>query len=232
MTPWCRFFVPGKAKLHGAALASRVDTRRSFAMSPDYPCFIDIEATGFAADAYPIEVAWSLPTGEIHRCLISPETVPAWNTWSVEAERVHGIDRERLIRNGWPPDYVADRLTADLGGRTVYSDAPDYDRPWLQRLFDALDRTLPCTFDHVDELLLRTVRKPDEPIWQAVVRIDELKREIAALSSGKHAAGYDVGYLLALWRRTIGEPVKMNHGVGPLPSMTETGTFIRVKQVP
>lgn len=196
-----------------------------------YPCFLDIEATGFGPESYPIEVAWSLPSGEIQRCLISPETVPEWTAWNPEAERVHGIDRDRLLRNGWPPDYVADRLVADLNGLTVYSDAPDFDHAWLARLFRVVGRPMPFTFDHIDELLLRTLRREDEAIWQALARIERLKRDVAAVSSGKHSAGYDVGYLLALWRRAIGEPVKMNHGIGPLPPVTATGTFQRLKDM-
>lgn len=196
---------------------------------PPYPCFLDIEATGFGPESYPIEVAWSLPSGEIQRYLISPETVPGWKEWSPDAERVHGIDRDRLLRNGWPPDYVADRLETDLAGHTVLSDAPDYDSTWLARLFAAVGRPMRFTFEHIDEVLIRTLRRTDEAIWQTMVRIDALKRDVAAVSAGKHSAGYDVGYLLALWRLAIGEPVKMNHGIGPLPPVTATGTFQRLK---
>jgi hypothetical protein len=193
-----------------------------------YPCFIDLEATGFGPESYPIEVAWSLPSGEIRRCLISPASVPGWTAWDPAAERVHGIDRDRLLRNGWPPDYVVERLESDLAGATVFSDAPDFDAAWLARLFAVVGRTMPFALEHIDELLLRSLRRPEEAIWQTLARIERMKAEIAAMSSGKHSAGYDVGYLLALWRRAIGEPVKMNHGIGPLPPVTATGTFKRL----
>jgi hypothetical protein len=195
----------------------------------EFPCFIDIEASGFGPRSYPIEVAWSDESGEIHRCLIDPTPVPEWDFWSDDAERVHGIDRERLRRNGWPPDYVATRLEEALAGKTVYSDAPDYDALWFGRLFQAVRRPVPCRVEHIDELLLAVMRKPEDPVWQAMVRIDKFKREVAAVSSGKHSAGYDVGYLLQLWRRANGGAVKMNHGIGPLPEITATGTFARVK---
>ncbi len=196
-----------------------------------FPCFLDVEATGFGQESYPIEIAWSDDAGEIHRCLIDPTPVPSWTAWSADAEKVHGIDRERLQRNGWPPEYVANRLTEDLAGRTVYTDAPDYDARWVGQLFDAIGQPLPFRFDHVDELLLTLMRKPDDAVWQAMVRIDTLKREVAAVSTGKHSAGYDVGYLLQLWRRANGSAVKMNHGIGPLPETTLTGTFARVKPI-
>lgn len=196
-----------------------------------FPCFLDVEATGFGPESYPIEIAWSDESGEIHRCLIDPTPVPAWTAWSAEAERVHGIDRERLTRNGWPPDYVATRLTQDLAGKTVYTDAPDYDARWVGILFAALDKPMPFRFDHIDELLLTLLRKADDAVWQAMVRIDQLKRDVAAVSLGKHSAGYDVGYLLQLWRAANGGAVKMNHGIGPLPETTPTGTFERVKPI-
>lgn len=196
-----------------------------------FPCFLDVEATGFGPHSYPIEIAWSDEAGEIHRCLIDPTPVPAWTDWSSDAEQVHGIDRERLQRNGWPPEYVATRLTEELGGKTIYTDAPDYDARWVGRLFDAIGQPLPFRFDHVDELLLTIMRNPDDAVWQAMVRIDDLKREVAAVSTGKHSAGYDVGYLLQLWRRANGSAVKMNHGIGPLPETTATGTFARVKPI-
>ncbi len=197
-----------------------------------FPCFIDVEATGFGVDSYPIEIAWSDEAGEIHRCLIDPTPVPEWTAWGAEAEHVHGIDLERLRRNGWPPDYVATRLTEDLAGKVVYSDAPDYDRRWIGRLFTAIARPLSFQVDHIDELLLATLRAPEAPVWQTMARIDRLKNEVTAVSSGKHSAGYDVGYLLQLWRRARGDAVKMNHGVGPLPEMSATGTFLRVKFPP
>lgn len=194
-----------------------------------FPCFLDVEATGFGPDSHPIEIAWSDEAGEIHRCLIDPTPVPEWTDWSAEAERVHGIDRDRLRRNGWPPDYVANLLTQALKDKTVYTDAPDYDGRWIARLFAAVGQPVPFRCEHIDELLLSILRTPEAPVWQAMVRIDQLKREVAAVSAGKHSAGYDVGYLLQLWRRARGDTVKMNHGVGPLPDTSATGTFLRLK---
>jgi hypothetical protein len=195
-----------------------------------YPCFLDIEATGFGPESYPIEVAWSDASGGINRYLIDPTPIAAWTAWDASAEAVHGIDRERLARNGWSPEFVAERITEDLGGRIVHTDAPDYDARWLARLFQALGRPMPCILEHIDELLIARLCRNDQPVWQVMQRIAALKRETAAVSGGKHSAGYDVGYLIQLWRHANGEPVKMNHGAGPLPLTTATGTFVRLKQ--
>ena len=194
-----------------------------------YPFFIDLEATGFGPESYPIEIAWSDATGEITRYLINPASVPGWDSWDDGAELVHGLERKRLIRNGWPADFVAERVAEALGGHRVYSDAPDYDQRWLGRLFTAVRQPTPVRLEHVDELLLATMRRPSEFIWQVVARIDALKQQVKALSAGKHSAGYDVGYLVQLWRLANGHQVKMNHGIGPLPDTSQTGTFERIK---
>jgi len=88
---------------------------------------------------------------------------------------------------------------------------------------------MPCRFDHVDELLLEILRQPGEMNWEVVVRIDRMKDELQEKMSGKHSAGYDVGYLLQLYRRAHGHQVKMNHGAGPLPKASPTGTFMKLK---
>ena len=197
-----------------------------------YPCFLDIEASSFSDDSWPLEVAWSDRHGAIHRCLVSPETVPEWTDWGEQAEDIHGLDRDRLIRNGWEPAYVAARLEEDLSGELVYTDAPDFDERWLRRLFDAVKRPLPFRFEHVDELLLTILRSRYTMVYEAMLAIDRLKEEVGSVSDGKHSAGYDVGYLLQLWRRANGHAVKMNHGIGPMPDTTNTGTFIRLKTEP
>lgn len=195
----------------------------------EFPCFLDVEASGFGPQSYPIEVAWSLPDGEIARCLIDISDVPSWTHWDPAAEEVHGIDRDRLHRNGWSVAYVAERLATDLGGRRVFTDAPTFDQAWLERLYAAVDRDMPFTCEHVDELLLSQIRRDDEAIWQAILRVDALKAEVGDVRKGKHSAGYDVGWLLSLWRRAGGAPIKMHHGVGPLPPASPTGTFLRFK---
>jgi hypothetical protein len=192
-----------------------------------FPCFLDIEASSFGERSWPVAVAWSDPAGAITRLLVNPSGVAGWDDWEPAAEAVHGLSREHLERNGWPPDYVAERLENDLAGRTVYTDAPDYDGRWLATLFSTLDREVPVQLEHVDEALLTQLRRRDEAVWQVLVRIESLKDEIAGVRVGRHDAGFDVGWLLALWRRALGEPVKMLHGVGPLPARTLSGSFVR-----
>ena len=194
-----------------------------------YPCFLDVEASGFGDTSYPIEIAWSNEVGDIQRYLINPASVANWVSWNPDSEKIHGIDRPRLERNGWDPEFVATRLTEDLHGKTVYTDAPEFDAAWVAQLFTAVKQPKPFRCEHIDELLLAMLRKPEDAIWQVMLRIEHIKNELANIRSGAHSAGYDVGYLLQLWRKAHGDAVKMNHGIGPLPLTTATGTFSRIK---
>lgn len=193
-----------------------------------YPCFIDVEASGFGPESWPISVAWCDQTGEIRRYLIDPSSVPAWTHWDPEAERVHGIDRDRLRRMGLAPAEVAGRLEDDFGGSLAFSDAPDFDAAWLGRLWQALGRQMPFKLDHADDILVGALLRPGEMLWQSQARLERIKADLATTATGKHDAGYDVGFLVALWRRAMGETVRMNHGVGPVPDVTATGSFTRV----
>jgi len=105
--------------------------------SPDaiLPVVIDVEASGFGAGSYPIEVGIALPDGTTRCYLIRP--APDWQHWDPAAESVHRITRSILATHGKPLRDVAEHLNGDLRGLTVYSDAWGYDRSWIARLFDA-----------------------------------------------------------------------------------------------
>ncbi len=104
---------------------------------PTLPVVLDVEASGFGAGSYPIEVGVALPDGTTRCYLIRP--APEWTHWDAAAESVHRITRTILASHGKPLREVAERLNGDLRGLTVYSDAWGYDRSWIARLFDAAD---------------------------------------------------------------------------------------------
>ena len=108
------------------------------------PCIIDIEASGFGAGSYPIEVGTVLTDGSAYCSLISPE--PDWRHWEHSAEGVHGITRETLREHGKPAAAVAQALNDRLRGHTVYTDAWYHDYQWLARLFDAAMPNLPSSW--------------------------------------------------------------------------------------
>jgi len=96
---------------------------------------LDFEASGLEAKSYPIQVAWN--DGErVHSYYINPETASDWTWWSKDSEKVHGIPREHLLEHGLPVAEVAAIMNHELAGKTVFSDAVEYDSWWCNRLFD------------------------------------------------------------------------------------------------
>lgn len=99
------------------------------------PIVMDIEASGFGAESYPIEVGLALPDNHRRCMLIKP--APTWTHWDIAAQAVHTIPRKSLEENGKPVVLVASELNRLLSNKTVYSDGWVVDEPWIIRLFDA-----------------------------------------------------------------------------------------------
>ena len=98
------------------------------------PATIDLEASGLGRGSYPIEVGFVRADGLSWCSLVRP--AEHWRHWDPQAEQVHGITREQLMRHGRPAREVAQALNAALAGQTVYSDAWGNDWPWLHQLHD------------------------------------------------------------------------------------------------
>lgn len=105
---------------------------RTIATLP-HPYIIDLEASGFGPDSYPIEVGLALDEGERYCRLIKPK--PEWTHWSHEAEAHHKIPRENLLEFGASAEHVATELNKRLFNCTVYSDGWVVDQSWMIKLF-------------------------------------------------------------------------------------------------
>ena len=99
------------------------------------PTIIDIEASGFGAESYPIEVGVALASGQTRCYLVLPRD--DWTYWDEDAEKVHRIPRDILEAHGRPIDEVAQDLNQFIGEETVFSDGWEVDSPWLNQLFYA-----------------------------------------------------------------------------------------------
>ena len=97
--------------------------------------FLDFEASGLGKRCFPIEVGWVFEDGRTEEHLIRP--APEWEEWEPEAERIHGLSRERLEREGEPHGLVARRMVEVLSGHALYASAPSWDGQWLSRLLRA-----------------------------------------------------------------------------------------------
>lgn len=154
------------------------------ARPPLPPCIIDVEASGFGAGSYPIEVGAVLSDGQAYCSLIHPE--PDWRHWEHTAESVHGITRNTLATHGKPAHVVAADLNMRLKGATVYTDAWYHDYQWLARLFDAAD--MPQMFKLQD--LRQLLTEPAMAIW------DDTKTQVMQdMNLARHRASNDAKVL-------------------------------------
>lgn len=99
------------------------------------PNIMDIEASGFGPESYPIEIGLVQSNGQRFSRLIKP--IPAWQFWCIDAENVHGIKREMLDQQGHSIKDVAKELNELLDGKKIYSDCWVVDKPWLDQIFIA-----------------------------------------------------------------------------------------------
>ncbi|MGB0466574.1 MAG: hypothetical protein ACPGF7_03455 [Pontibacterium sp.] len=105
--------------------------------------YIDIEASGLGAESYPIEIAWRcVASGDSDDFYINPESEAAgWDYWDEFAEELHGIERETLLKDGVGIFQACMRLNTALKGKTIVSDAFEFDAFWMRRLFQQADIT-------------------------------------------------------------------------------------------
>ncbi len=115
------------------------------------PVFVDLEASSLLPGSYPVEVGWArpraLPWGrcaiEVGSVLVRPEAEWLSNgSWDPDAEAVHGLRRETLLRDGLPAAQVCELLDREFGGCTVVTDTGggSVDDMWLAVLYEAAGR--------------------------------------------------------------------------------------------
>lgn len=97
------------------------------------PLIIDIEASGLGSGSYPIEIGLALEPGNHYCRLVQP--AESWNHWDEQAESVHQISRDTLLKHGRPITEVARDMNRLLEGKFVYSDAWGLDNTWIIELF-------------------------------------------------------------------------------------------------
>ena len=146
-------------------------------------------------------MAWNHEDGSIEDHLISPAYTESWTEWDPEAERIHGIKREEILSRGESPLVICKIMNDQLAGKIVYTDAPQFDGMWLSDLFSALVNTRPeFELRNVNELLVQIIRPTMPGRMEGLTKIDALKQEARRQKPCQHRAGWDVEYLVELWR--------------------------------
>lgn len=97
------------------------------------PTILDIEASGFGSRSYPIEIGVARGDGARFCRLIKP--LPGWEHWEQEAQDLHGLTREHLVKHGVDAKTVCLQLNEFMEQGTAYSDGWVVDNPWLIRLY-------------------------------------------------------------------------------------------------
>ena len=97
--------------------------------------FLDFEASSLADKSFPVEVAWVFEDGRSRTSLLRP--APGWTDWSADAERIHGLSRERLDKDGAAVEAIAREMVETLSGHQLYASAPSWDGKWLSVLLRA-----------------------------------------------------------------------------------------------
>jgi hypothetical protein len=161
------------------------------ASAPTLPTIIDVEASGFGAGSYPIEVGFVLPDGKAFCTLIRPE--PDWTRWDCSSEQVHRIPRHILGERGRTVQDVASTLNSVLGGRRVYSDAWGNDSSWLALLFEHAGVRQSFRL----ESLRAVIDERQAALWHPVK--DDIMREFDLC---RHRASSDALILQRTWERT------------------------------
>ena len=156
------------------------------------PNIIDLEASGFGADSYPIEVGIVLSGGERYCSLICPKD--DWTHWSEEAESYHQIPRSNLIQFGKSAEHVANELNRLLNNQTVYTDGWVVDKPWLITLFYRAKVPMQFRISALDMIL----SEGQMEIWHQVKQ--EVEKELNIV---RHRASNDALIIQQTFVRTL-----------------------------
>jgi len=163
----------------------------------ELPNIIDVEASGFGSQSYPIEVGIVLSDGKRFCSLITP--APDWTHWDPEAERVHKVSREKLNIHGKPLQYVAHTLNSLLSGLTLYSDGWVVDKPWLIRLFECAGIEMAFTISPLEIIL----SEQQMTLWHQT-------KDSVILNAGleRHRASNDAWIIQETYRQSKQQAIK------------------------
>lgn len=157
-----------------------------------HPYIIDLEASGFGPDSYPIEVGVVMEEGQRFCRLIKPKG--DWTHWSQEAEAYHKIPRENLLAYGHEAETVAEELNRLLYNQTVYSDGWVVDQSWMIKLFYRAGLPMQFRISPLEMIL----QESQMAIWHDVK--DQIQAE---LDVERHRASNDAMIIQQTYKRTL-----------------------------
>jgi len=169
-------------------------------MAIEVPAILDVEASGFGAGSYPVEIGFALPGGERGCVLIRPEA--DWTHWDEEAQLLHRLSRDRLLEQGRSVAEVAAWLNEQLRGMTLYSDAWAHDISWLGRLFDRANLLPRFRIEALQVLM------SEEQLRNWIQAREQVLRE---LRLDRHRASADAWLIQQTYLRTLQLGCRQSH---------------------
>lgn len=164
--------------------------------------FVDMEASGLGPGTWPIEAGWAIGADAPQSFLIRPCKTWSMDAWDPKAEALHGLSPALLVREGLGAKAACSRLNKALGGRKVYSDAPDHDGWWLHRLFTAAGAKMAFQLLYLGDLIAPFIAVDDTP---------GLLAEAERRAPHTHRAAADVRHMQEIYRLAAargGDPVE------------------------
>lgn len=155
------------------------------------PNIIDLEASGFGNESYPIEVGVADYAGNRFCTLIKPED--SWQHWDDSAQKVHNISRKRLLRCGKPIVEVANLLNVLYKNQILYSDGWVVDKPWINTLFQTAKIKIQFQVSPLEMIL----NEGQMNIWHS-----EKEIVMQDLNLARHRASNDALIIQETFRRT------------------------------
>lgn len=157
----------------------------------DAPIIIDIEASGFSVEGYPIEVGVAFEDGSTFCSLIAPP--PEWTYWDEAAEKIHRVARDILEEYGRPAGDVAAELNERLDGKTAYSDGWAVDKPWLTALYGQVRMEPTYRLSSLEMILSQEQMEA----WH-----ETKDRVLAGFEKNRHRASKDARVIQDTWVET------------------------------
>jgi len=156
------------------------------------PTIIDVEASGFGAASYPIEIGIVRYDGAKWCKLLRP--FASWVHWDKSAESLHGISQQMLESRGEEPYTVCMELNNFLGNTVAYSDGWVVDNPWLIKLYAAAQVEMSFTCRALEYIL--TEAQMDK--WH------EVKNRLSAnVDVKRHRASSDAMIIQQTYAKTL-----------------------------
>lgn len=155
------------------------------------PIIIDIEASGFGHQSYPIEIGFITEDKQTWCALIRPEA--DWDYWDKDAESVHHISRSVLEQHGKPAKQIAAHLNQLLANKTVYSDGWAHDYVWLHQLYESVNQKPSFKLEDLRYVLDERQLLHWHQTKQAV---------ISEMNAVRHRASSDAKIIQQTWQKT------------------------------